>query len=331
LDFGHESEFDDWINKGICMTRLSRFLKLLVASCVALLFSLLALPSACAGTLVRVSTSMGDFSIELFDDVAPITVANFLNYVNSGAYDGTFIHRSDPGFVIQGGWLVFDESSNSLNPIATSEPIANEFSISNTRGTLAMAKLAGDPNSATSQWFVNVGNNAENLDAQNGGFTVFAQVVGNGMEVVDAINSLPLANLVSGVVETAPVIDFDGTSLTAANLVELTMTMDDSSVEGPNTFDDSTGLLNVQLDAGATGLFGLSFSLFAIDPEVVIQVQVDTIVSLFEAVSNMATYDATNGQLVIPELVIDGAVAFRNLIFLLSDAEDLLFTLQSFD
>ena len=265
-------------------------------------------------TIVQISTSLGDFSIELFDELTPITVANFLSYVNSGAYNGTFIHRSEPNFVIQGGWLVF-----------------NEPGISNTRGTLAMAKVGGDPNSATSQWFVNIGNNSSNLDEQNGGFTAFARVLDNGMEVVDAINALPRAVLVNGAVDNAPVVNYNGLNLTAANLVELSMSVVLATANEPNSFDNSTGLLNVSLDAGATGLFSLSFSLFANEPAVVIQAQQNTIVSLPEAVSNMATFDDASGQLVIPALVIDGAVAFRNIIFQLSDVENLLFTLVSFE
>jgi peptidyl-prolyl cis-trans isomerase A (cyclophilin A) len=283
------------------------------------------------GTIVQISTSLGDFSIELFDKITPITVANFLGYVNSGAYDGTFIHRSESNFVIQGGWLVFNEPNNELETIAIGSTIENEPGISNTRGTLAMAKMDSDPNSATSQWFVNIGDNSSNLDVQNGGFTVFARVLDNGMGVVDAINALPRAVLVNGRIDKAPVVNYNGVNLTAANLVELSMSVVQTTANGHNTFDNSTGLLNVSIDAGATGLFYLSFSLFTNEPAVVIQAQQDTIVSLPETVANMATFDGASGQLVIPELLIDGAVAFRNIIFQLSDAENLLFTLLSFE
>ncbi|MDP7455601.1 MAG: peptidylprolyl isomerase [Gammaproteobacteria bacterium] len=282
-------------------------------------------------TIVQVSTTLGNFSIELFDEITPITVANFLSYVNSGAYNGTFVHRSEPGFVIQGGWLVFDEPNNVLNPIAITPGIENEPGISNIRGTLAMAKVDGDPNSATSQWFVNLADNSANLDVANGGFTVFARVLSNGMDVVDTIAALPRATLVPGQVDNAPVINFSGNALTSANLVELTMSVVQATVDGPNTFDNATGLLNVSVDAGVSGLFSLSFSLFSSDPETVIQAQADTVVSLSQTVAKIATFNDTSGQLIIPELVIDGTVAFRNIVFQLSDAENLLFTLISFD
>ena len=140
--------------------------------------------------VVQIDTSAGSFSIEMFPSSAPITVANFLKYVSDGDFDGTYFHRIVTGFILQGGGFKIDPTLGAV-PIATDPPIVNEFGISNTRGTVAMAKLGGDPNSATSQWFVNLNNNAANLDAQNGGFTVFGRVV--DMTVVDAIEGLPQA------------------------------------------------------------------------------------------------------------------------------------------
>jgi cyclophilin family peptidyl-prolyl cis-trans isomerase len=139
--------------------------------------------------------------LELYDDRAPITVANFLNYVNNTRYDGTILHRSVPGFVMQGGGFkpVIDAMNQvtDLAPIPTFPPIQNEFSPdrSNLRGTVAMAKVGGNPNSATSQFFVNLANNASNLDTQNGGFTVFANVIGDGMTLMDAYAGLTRYNL----------------------------------------------------------------------------------------------------------------------------------------
>ena len=87
--------------------------------------------------------------------------------------------------MIQGGWLSFQSEINALVSIKTDDPIINEFRMSNIRGTVSMAKQGGNPNSATSQWFVNLSNNTANLDGQNGGFTVFGRIVGNGMAIVD--------------------------------------------------------------------------------------------------------------------------------------------------
>ncbi len=146
-------------------------------------------------TAVRITTDVSTFATQyfdvlLYDTQTPLTVANFLSYVTSGAYDTTFIHRSIPGFVIQGGGYMW----STLAHIATDPPVTNEPGISNLRGTIAMAKSPGDPNSATSEWFINLANNAANLDNQNGGFTVFGYVIGSGMTVVDAIASLTIVD-----------------------------------------------------------------------------------------------------------------------------------------
>lgn len=151
--------------------------------------------------LVRVTTSLTNsngiplgFTMQLLPSNAPQTVANFLAYVNDGAYEGMMIHRSVSNFVVQTGGFTF--SAQNPLPIATFPPVTNEFSVSNTRGTVAMAKTPNNPNSATSQWFVNLADNSLNLDNQNGGFSVFARVIGDGMtNVVDKIGSINPLNL----------------------------------------------------------------------------------------------------------------------------------------
>jgi cyclophilin family peptidyl-prolyl cis-trans isomerase len=155
-----------------------------------LLAAIVSVP-AVANTIVRMQTDLGSVDIELFDTAAPETVANFLKYVNDGDYDGTFIHRSDPGFVLQMGGYIFDPAQGDFFAEGTSHipedpPVINEFGMSNLRGTLAMAKLGGEPDSATSEFFFNLADNSGNLDIQNGGFTVFAQVT-SGLDVIDTI------------------------------------------------------------------------------------------------------------------------------------------------
>lgn len=110
----------------------------------------------------------------LFSYRTPVTRGNFLNYVADGDYVDSIIHRSMPGFVVQGGG--FRLNNGSIESVPTDPPIINEFGVSNTLGTISMAKLGGDPDSATSQWFVSLGANSDNLDNQNGGFTVFGRV-----------------------------------------------------------------------------------------------------------------------------------------------------------
>lgn len=143
------------------------------------------------GPLVRMRTTLGDFVIELFEDQAPATTENFLQYVDSGFYNGTIIHRVLSDFVVQGGGYLPDLTEQT--PLRA--PVVNEFSPrrSNIRTTVAMAKRGNDPNSATSQFFVNVADNASNLDNQNGGFTVFGRV-SQGMDVIDRIAQVPTAD-----------------------------------------------------------------------------------------------------------------------------------------
>ena len=157
---------------------------------------ILALPSVGHATTVSLATPQGNIDINLYDSAAPATVANFLNYVNSGKYNNSFIHRSVPGFVIQGGGYVWNDANGNMSSIATNAPIANEFSPtrSNRRGTIAMAKFSGEPNSATSQWFINLADNGATLDTSSGGFTVFGEVNTSSMAAVDAIARLPIAN-----------------------------------------------------------------------------------------------------------------------------------------
>ncbi|HHJ36117.1 MAG TPA: choice-of-anchor D domain-containing protein, partial [Gammaproteobacteria bacterium] len=149
--------------------------------------------------------------IELFDNTTPLTTANFLNYVNAGKYDGLLVNRSQIGFIIQAGRYTFrpvtptsflrpinEGTGLELVPLESSSPIKSEFnltSITNVRGTLAMALLSHDPNSATNEWFINLNDNSPNLDNQNGGFTVFGRVIDNGMNLADEISLFPILSV----------------------------------------------------------------------------------------------------------------------------------------
>lgn len=142
------------------------------------------------GPIAQFDTIKGKFNAELFTTDTPKTVTNFVTYVNRGAYTQSLIHRSVSGFVIQGGG--FTLSGTTITPVPTDPPVQNEPKFSNTRGTIAMAKTSLGPDTATSQWFVNLGDNSANLDVSNGGFTVFGRVLGTGMTVVDAIAAVPV-------------------------------------------------------------------------------------------------------------------------------------------
>ncbi len=160
----------------------------------------LVLSTSVSATIVVFDTSQGQIKVNLFDQTTPETVENFLTYVNNGDYTNTVIHRGVPSFVLQGGGYTF-EGDFPLTPITTNAAVINEPVWSNQRGTIAMAKQAEKPNSATSQWFFNAVNNT-NLDATNGGFTVFGQVIEEGMAVVDNILQLSRCSSI-------PMIDYD--------------------------------------------------------------------------------------------------------------------------
>ncbi len=140
--------------------------------------------------MIRFETTLGSFTIELFDKEAPVSSKNFLDYVDSGHFDGTVFHRVIPGFVIQGGGLTAD-----MRQKATQAPIRNEADngLKNRRGTLSMART-NDPHSATSQFFVNLVDNAF-LDPGRGGagYAVFGHVT-EGMDVVDKIAAVKTGN-----------------------------------------------------------------------------------------------------------------------------------------
>jgi peptidyl-prolyl cis-trans isomerase A (cyclophilin A) len=170
-------------------------------------------------TRVYVDTVLGGFTIELYDDIAPNTVTNFLNYVRDSDYDGTFFHRLDPGFVLQGGGYFMESDNSGPFAVPQDDPIANEFRLSNIRGTIAMARPPGNPNSATNQWFINLTDNSS-LDSLEGGYTVFAKVIGNGMDVVDLIEDLTTYDA-GGAFSELPMINFSTETVARENLVNI--------------------------------------------------------------------------------------------------------------
>jgi len=301
-----------------------RFTVLRWLLCLALLSPL----SALAGTVVRVSTAFGDFHIELLDDAAPGTVTNFLKYVNSGAYNGTVVHRLIPGFVFQGGWLSFNESQQAFSPLATTGNIQNEFSMQapNLRGTIAMAKVGGDPHSANSQWFINLADNPD-LNTANGGYTVFGRVLSSDMPVVDRIAALPPVTVLSGY-DPFPLINYTGGSLLNRHLVSMSMKAVGTTSGFPVVFDGASARLHARINAGELGLLQAQFVLVQETPSLQIRLDSSTLFTLQQTEANMGSFDSGTGRLTLPELRINGVVAYRNVRFLLTDPAQLLFTLE---
>lgn len=142
---------------------------------------------------VRFTTTEGNFDIILYPDATPLTVDNFLDYVDADLFLDTFFHRAVPNFVVQGGGYKHT-TAGGYSCVSTFPAVPNEPGLSNVLGTVAMAKLEDLPNSATSQFFVNTKNNAANLDNQNGGFTVFGKVSTPTMATINKIAALPVGD-----------------------------------------------------------------------------------------------------------------------------------------
>ncbi|MCJ8320206.1 MAG: peptidylprolyl isomerase [Colwellia sp.] len=230
----------------------------------ALLLSTVALSTSALSTEVTFYTSASDspIVINLFDNATPKTVANFLSYVNDGSYDNTVVHRSVPGFVVQGGGYVFEGSLN-LTKLPTKTSVVNEPVYSNRRGTIAMAKIGGQPNSATNQWFFNLIDNHNALDATESGYTVFGQVI-EGMDIVDKIAGYATCNSI-------PTIDFDCSADNVPgveNLVTIySATISDTSIDSANGLNPiENTLIDAKEDSGGSSsilaLFALSFLIF---------------------------------------------------------------------
>lgn len=298
---------------------------------IALVSVLAYVPSTLAGTIVRISTGIGDFSIELLDDSAPNTVQNFLNYVNRNDYNGTYIHRAVDDFVVQGGGFRFRLFEGPID-VPSDPAIQNEFGASNTRGTVAMAKLGDDPDSATNQWFVNVADNSASLDTTNGGFTVFATVLGDGMITVDEIDALPFVDLglkAPNAPHITPIYNDPRDFL----YINAEVTQRFSSA--PHVFESGSGLLitSVSIDSGAD-LISMNFNVVAASPNVVIRANAESAIPRRDSFEGIAEYSTVDGRLRIPSLEVNlnGSVSVAtNVVFVLTDAATASFTLESFD
>jgi cyclophilin family peptidyl-prolyl cis-trans isomerase len=273
----------------------------------------------------------GEICMELFPEAAPITVANFLHYVEDGDYTNSMIHRSVSNFVIQGGgYTVF---SDGIGAIPTDPTIVNEYNQSNLRGTVAMARVGGSVNSATSQWFVNLSDNTA-LNTVDGGFTVFARVV-KGMDVVDTIAALPRANFGAPLSETPHIAPAGSSNVDYEQLVRVmrayrleSMAPYQCSTASPGDtlteFCGSTvtfpvlvsGVLyegTLQYIAGRTGL------VFSVDK------------SKLKVIADTGQERATfaNGVLTIPSLR-NGSRAFTNVQLDMTSSNPLEFTVSTF-
>ncbi|KYL32426.1 peptidylprolyl isomerase [Pseudoalteromonas agarivorans] len=221
-------------------------------------------------TIVEMQTSHGVIELNLFDQQAPNTVANFLSYIEDDAYNQTVIHRSVSDFVIQGGGFTF---TDELVPITTKPTVVNEPVLSNVKGTIAMAKLANDENSATSQWFFNMVDNSEALDTQNGGFTVFGQITTQSQATLDNIAGLVHCGDIPLVDITSEQCSSSDVALSSANFVTINsvVVLDDDPLSSANLNPTANTLISQDdssAEAGSSsssgGSMGVGFCLIAL-------------------------------------------------------------------
>lgn len=221
-------------------------------------------------TIVEMQTSHGVIELNLFDQQAPNTVANFLSYIEDDAYNQTVIHRSVSDFVIQGGGFTF---TDELVPITTKPAVVNEPVLSNVKGTIAMAKLANDENSATSQWFFNMVDNSEALDTQNGGFTVFGQITAQSQATLDNIAGLEHCGDIPLVDITSEQCSSSDVALSSANFVTINsvVVLDDDPLSSANLNPTANTLISQDdssAEAGSSsssgGSMGVGFCLIAL-------------------------------------------------------------------
>jgi cyclophilin family peptidyl-prolyl cis-trans isomerase len=230
------------------------------------------IPGLTGQRFAQFDTVLGRFNVELRSDVAPRHVTNFFNYVQSGTYASTFIHRSAPLdasgsiSIIQGGGYGYRVPFDVF-PVAKLASVPLEYNLPNARGTLAAARST-DVNSATSEWYINTRDNSAILDQSNGGgYTVFGRVLGSGMTVVDAIAALPRFNAGSPFTDL-PLRNFtSGGNVTESNLVVV------NSVREASLFPTGGGTSVVDLavqnsapDVVTTVLSGSTLTLTAVAP-----------------------------------------------------------------
>lgn len=241
-------------------TQITKKNTLTLLSLIGIATASLSFANTASATIVEIKTSLSAESIKvnLFDTTTPETVANFLNYIDEGLYTNSVVHRAVPDFIVQGGGFTFNGEwpLTALSPNAT---VKNEPVYSNVKGTIAMAKNGSSVHSATNQWFFNLKDNSSNLDRQNGGFTVFGQVIA-GMDIVEKVAQLKLCN--SGSLEGIPMVmeasqtcvDMSAPGMESFVVIEHVTIIDSSEV----TDSDLTPLKSKEPDSDGDGVIDIA-------------------------------------------------------------------------
>lgn len=288
--------------------------------------------SAQAATVVNVQTILGDFKIELYEDLAPNTVARFLSDIEAGTYHFSMIHYAANSFFV-GGRYVFNSCAQGPEELNFPASIAaEETGLANTTGTFAMVRDQSNPQLLTGEYLVNLGNNT--ASSPSTAPVVIGKVIeglGNADRILDQWRVAMSISL------SVPTVNYNGIYtvqcgfFTRDNLIQVSMSVESvDQGEAVNNFDSASQRLQVKVDAGSEGLLSLAFTIVETAPEVIIQAIPETVTALTATVDGIASYDPVSETLTLPVLAVDGVATYSNMVFKLTDAAQLQFTLQSF-
>jgi len=297
--------------------------------------------AAQAATIVSVQTVLGTYKVELYEDLAPNTVARFLSDIESGRYHFSFLHFAANTYFV-GGRYVYNSCSQGPEEIDAGAPIAvEETGLANTTGTVAMVRDSSNPSILTGEYLVNLGTNTP--ASQSTAPVVIGTII-EGLAAADSVADL--WKIPMDVSPSVPTVNYNGMLAVQCglfdrdNLIQSVLAVDsvDSGGGGgpvgnddpANYYDPATGRVHVKVDAGSEGLLSLAFEIVQTEPQVVIQVIQETVATLSVSVDKIATFTPLTGTLILPELSIDNVVTYKDMFFKLSDTEQLQFTLQSF-
>ncbi|MEZ5490448.1 MAG: peptidylprolyl isomerase [Gammaproteobacteria bacterium] len=304
--------------------RLKSGLKLLIL----LLSSVGGISASHAATVVDVQTLFGFFTLELYEEQAPATVARFLQNVDSGVYNLTFVHWAQGG-TVRGG--LFRLESCSQGPFEAAPGVRHPLEVTglnNVSGSFAIRRDPLDAGQLSNEWQLNIANGVED-DGSGSAPVVIGKIIA-GQAVVNAIHGQPRISL-GPVLPSIPLVNYwidypfyNCNLMTRDNFTFVVM----DSRQVANIFDPTSEQIHAQLDIGESAYLSLSFQLESLE-EGTFRALPDSIVALDEWNRGMARFDFETGELFLPEIAVGDDVLFIDVVFTLTDPENLIFTLQS--
>lgn len=301
-------------------------------ACCVLAFPFVAL----GGSIVEVRTTHGVFYVELNERAAPVSSENFLQYVTKGRYDDTFVYGTANGSFIRGGGYTFASCPDGVHRITEEPPIAFEQTgLSNKRGTISMVPSSRHSNLATSDWIINLDDNLT-FDDSRSGYTPFGEIIGNGLEVVEAI-------AVANPAEFSDPLDSQGTDYfaypincqltTQSNHISIAVSLVNGDPDLPSGSYFSAGNeLHLNLLLPDDTYIQMPFDVAMLENgEITITARLEASTVLDKPLPNMASYDASTGALTLRSLEIDGVVLFEDVRFVQTESNGTTFKLISFE